>query len=305
MTLHRRHLVHEDGQSVVLATFLLTALLGMAALVIDAGAWFRASRSVQAVADSAALAGAQAIPQNTTTGRSLALQYSTDNGGGVASSDVAFSATYRANDTISVTAHKTEQGFFSRLFGIDTVNMSTTAKVVAADLSQASGVAPFVVDHDHPLLKGAGCPCFNQATSITDTKVGPGAFGLVNLDDHRGGNSPGTLHDWILGESPGPLGLGWYHGDPGAKFNSSQVKSALDDRIGDTLLFPVQDGLQGQGANFEYHVIGFVGFHLTGYDVQGPAAQLFGYFTMVIWDGLPDTTGGTPDYGAHTVYLTQ
>ena len=36
----------ERGQSVVLAVMMLTALLGMAALVLDAGSWFRARRAV-------------------------------------------------------------------------------------------------------------------------------------------------------------------------------------------------------------------------------------------------------------------
>ena len=40
-------------------------------------------------------------------------------------------------------------------------------------------------------------------------------------------------------------------------------------RIGDELLFPVYDKTTGNGPNFEYHVIGWVGFVVTGFDGNG------------------------------------
>ena len=54
------------------------------------------------------------------------------------------------------------------------------------------------------------------------------------------------------------MDLGWYYSDPGAKFNSSHVKNALDARIGDDLLFPVYRSVRGGGANFEYEVVAWV-----------------------------------------------
>ena len=47
------------------------------------------------------------------------------------------------------------------------------------------------------------------------------------------------------------------------------MQSALDDRIGSDLLFPVYRAPAGKGAGFEYEVIGWVGFHLTGYSISG------------------------------------
>ncbi len=61
----------ERGQAAVLALVFLTALLGMAALVLDIGAWYRADRDVQATADAAALAGAQAPPAASAAATSL------------------------------------------------------------------------------------------------------------------------------------------------------------------------------------------------------------------------------------------
>ena len=52
----------ESGQAMVFVAFGLIALVGMAALVIDGGSWYRAQRQLQTAADAAALAGAQELP---------------------------------------------------------------------------------------------------------------------------------------------------------------------------------------------------------------------------------------------------
>ena len=81
----------ERGQSTVLTLVFLTVLLGMAALVLDVGSWYRTKRAAQSTADAAALAGAQALPYDTAGASNLAMQYANKNGGGVLPSGVTFS----------------------------------------------------------------------------------------------------------------------------------------------------------------------------------------------------------------------
>jgi hypothetical protein len=99
--------------------------------------------------------------------------------------------------------------------------------------------------------------------------------------------------------------LGNYYSNPGAKWNSSQISAALNQRIGTELLFPVYDKVTGNGANAQYHVVGWVGFHLTAHSEQGSSGSLTGWFTQVIWDGIEThtTDGSIPDLGARTVKL--
>ena len=66
--------INERGQSMVLALVFLTVLMGMSALVLDVGSWYRAHRAAQSTADASALAAAQVLP-DTTASRSLANQY--------------------------------------------------------------------------------------------------------------------------------------------------------------------------------------------------------------------------------------
>jgi len=88
----------------------------------------------------------------------------------------------------------------------------------------------------------------------------------------------------------------------GAKFNSSQVKNAMDAMIGHNLLFPVYDTVSGGGANLSYHVVGFAGFNLQGYDFQGNSGQIDGWFVHVDWKGA-GTSDTSTYFGATTSQL--
>jgi Flp pilus assembly protein TadG len=297
----------ERGQAAVLCVLFIATLLGLSALVLDVGTWFRGSRASQAAADAAALAGAQALPAAPATAKTLALQYANSkNGGGLTSGDIAVTSSLIANDTISVTVHRTAPGFFSRLLGVTSTSLGAHATARVSGLQQAQYVAPIAVDQADPLISGPGCVCFNKSTSIPLGKVGvPGGFHLLNLDQSKGGTSPKTLADWMLNGFQNALPLGGYFSDPGAKWNSSQIQNALTSRIGSDLLFPVYDKIVGNGANAQYHIVAWIGFYLTGVDARGSSGDLFGYFDSIIWEGLPAQTagGGGPNYGVYAVQL--
>jgi hypothetical protein len=290
----------------VLTVVFLTVLIGMAAIVLDVGSWFRLQRQLQTTADASALAGAHALPDNPAGGISLALQYSTKNGGGVSSGAVSLSSTGVANDTISVKAEKPAAGIFARLFDIDSVDVVARAKARAGVPGEARWAAPIVVDEKHPLISGTGCPCFDEETELDFEKVGPGAFRLVNLDDSKGGVGPADLAVWINSGFDAYMPLQWYYSDPGYKPSSSHVKDALANRIGDELLFPVYRGTRAQGAGFEYEVIGWIGFLLTDYEIRGShTGKLFGSFTQVIWEGILSESSGSEDFGVRAIELIE
>jgi Flp pilus assembly protein TadG len=296
----------ENGQAMVLTVLFLAGLLGMAALVLDVGSWFREKRQLQLTADAAALAGAQVLPGSPSGATSLAFQYAQTNGRPVTASDVSITSDLSSNDSITVQAKSVAPGFFSKLFGINSVNVGASATARAGFASQALYVAPMVVNQTHPLLAGSGCPCFGQQTTLDFSKMGaPGAFGMLNLVGGNGTVGSSQLASEILDGFNQYLPLGLYRSDPGAKFNSSNVQSALSARIGSVLLFPVFDTLTGNGQNAQYNIIGWVGFKLTGYSIQGTNAQLTGSFTQFIAKGIQATSGTTqPDFGVRTIQLT-
>jgi hypothetical protein len=268
----------------------------MAAFVLDAGNWFHSQRRLQGTADAAALAGAQQLPDDPAGAKSMVLSYANQNGGDVAPTDIVVTSTFLRDDTISVKAAKTEQGFFSGVLGITSANIDA---------------------RDHPLIKncdGKGSPQFNQQTTLNFDPMGaPGAFGMLNLDGGQG--TPGTSKeaDWILKGFDKYLPLGPYNSDPGAKFSSSNIRDALTARIGTVLLFPVFKTLTGTGQNAEYDIIGWIGFKLTGFTVNGNNATLTGSFTEFIAQGILAERGGggggddtpSPFFGVKSIQLIE
>lgn len=270
---------NERGQSMVITVVFMVVLLGFAALVIDVGSWYRAHRAAQSTADAAALAGAQVLP-DTQNATALAQQYvnkNSDGGGpgtGGTTPQITITQQGYEPDTITVKVTRPAPGFFAKVFGsaFGSVNVSRTATARAYNVY---GV---------------------------QNEVGPGAFHIINIDGSRGGTSSATLGQWVETGLDAYMPLAWYYSDPGSKFNSGNVRQALDYRIGTDLLFPVYRHVRAQGSGFEYEVIGWVGFHLTGYSIGGKG-KLMGSFTRIIWDGIQSDSSTPDDFGARSISL--
>ena len=307
-----RRLRTNSGQATVLTVLFLTVMVAMLAAVLDVGAWFRADRKLQGTVDAGALAGAQALPDNPGLAIGHALSYANKNGGGVAGSDVVISTTYIPNDTIKVTGTKSAPGVFSRLFGVDSVDVHGGAKARAGTLGAAKYVAPIVVNWKHPKLACTPPPCTGEPTELEYEHLkngqtpsnGAGSFGFINLSGDNGVGSS-QLGDWIENGYQEEMALGTYNTSTGNPFSSSHVRDTLTARIGSEILFPVYKTLTGSGSGAKYEIIGWVGFHLTGLDVQGNNEKLFGWFTRVIWQGLPSTNPNQAAFGAYAVELIE
>jgi hypothetical protein len=296
------------GQAAILSILFLTVLIGATAMSLDVGSWFKAKRELQAQADAAALAGAQGLPQGTDAATALAIQYAQANGGTLTPAGISFSSDITTDDTISVQMSAPAPGFFSKLFGINSVTVGAHAAARTDNINEARFAAPIGVNVSHPYLSGPNCPCFKKATTLTMDLVGPGGFKLLNIDGSTGGTNPHTLAQWMESglDAWMPVNADYYS-DPGAKFNSSGMQQALQDNIGQELLFPVYDRVDQQGSNLYYHVIGWVGFYLTGYTVQGNGGTVSGWFTEMIGEGIQGQTGNNngnaQNFGASSVQL--
>jgi hypothetical protein len=310
----------DCGQATVITVLFLTVLLAMTAAVLDVGSWFRADRALQATVDAAALAGAQDLPKNTGQARAVALAYAGKNGGGVTGESITFESKFTDDDTIVVKGEKPAPGFFSKIIGIDSVTVAAGAKARAAGISSALYVAPIVVDEKHPGLQcpdgngdGHPDPCLGQSQTLTyqhlkanGTPDGAGNFGFINLTGESG-NGTSDLGEQILHGFDQYMDIGDYDARTGNPFSSSNVKGNLELRVGDVLLFPVYRKLSGGGTGAKYQIIGWVGFRLTGMDLQGNKEKLYGEFTDVIWEGIQVTSGGggPPDFGVRAVQLVE
>jgi hypothetical protein len=296
----------ESGQAIVLSAVWMIVLLGMAGLVIDVGSWYRAQRNLQSDADAAALAAAQELPDDTATAGVMAKSYALKNGYTLTDSGISFSGVTAPNDSITIKVKAPAPTYFTKLFGLNSVDVDAKATAKADLLGDARWVAPITVNIKHPLLSGSNCPCFNTQTTLPLDKNGaPGAFGLLDLDEGKG-NGGSTLADWILNGYNAALSLGDHSSNTGAKFNGTGIDQALDARIGTVLLFPVFDKITAQGTGAIYNIVAWVGFHLDSYKINGGnSGTLTGYFTTITWQGMPAiANSGEPNLGARIITLT-
>jgi hypothetical protein len=306
----------QRGQATVLTVVFVTALLGMAALVLDLGSWFQAQRQTQSAADAAALAAAQALPASTGDASSFASDYVAKNGAGTAS--VTFSSANVAYDTVSVHVIRYAPGFFAKLFGISSVDVGEKATARASGLDEAKYVAPIVVNYKHPMLNcdtfnGKPVPCFGVETQLdlvdlhdSGSRNAAGSFGLINLDRNETGNvGASTLADWVVHGFDRYMAIGNYDAAPSANFNNSQFLDALDLRHGDDLLFPIYKTITGPGSGAQYDILGWVGFRVTSITANGSKGVVRGKFTKVIWEGVQSSDGAGLNYGAVAIQLVE
>jgi len=63
--------------------------------------------------------------------------------------------------------------------------------------------------------------------------------------------------------------------------------------------------VKGGGSNFEYRVIGWVGFVVTDHKAQGSKGTIDGYFVRVIWEGIQSESGSDEDFGVRAIELVE
>jgi hypothetical protein len=307
-----KRLRSERGQTMVLTTLFVAALLGIAALVLDLGSWFRNQRDLQAVADAAALAGAQELPEDTSLARSRAIDYTTKNGG--ASPGITFTSTLGGGpDTIRVELERPAPGFFAKVFGVNSVQIRAHAAARASYPSAARWVAPITVNEKHPMLNCNPPPSCWDAGHITEIELehlhrpgsgtASGSFALISLNNSN--VDANTLAEWLLKGYDDFMEPGDYRSAPSANFNNGQFQSALEKRKGTEMLFPIYRKISGSGSTAEYEIVGWIGFVVLEVKGGGANQTLRGYFTRVVWEGLPATTAPAADFGVRSIELIE
>lgn len=303
----------ERGQAFVLTVASLVVLLGMAAVGIDVGSWYQAQRHDQAVADAAALAGAQALPDDPSQAVSLAIDYASHNGMTINASAVTIASTGGPNDTIKVAVKKAEPTMFARVFGITSVDVGARATARSGLPGAARYVAPIVVPTTNPQLQCTPPPC-NGTTTIDLMDLhnpgsgnAAGSFALLDLiPGDNGSVGSGLMSEWMLHGNDQDMPLGIYEAVPSNKYNSSDFQDALVARVGDEVLFPVyQPPIILGGSNAEFNIIGWVAFHIDYQTTHGSGGSLTGHFTRFLAQGLMAAPGTTNNFGVKVVQLVE
>lgn len=322
----------ESGQVIVFVAFILTALVGMAALVIDVGSWYRADRHLQTAADAAALASAQELPTKPSTAVNVAMDYGTvKNGAGLAALSV--NPSIPRPDTIHVSATAEAPGFFARVISAAYNEVTVRAEAEAQVFSPSSlkNVAPIAVKNTASCIV-SNPSCFGPDNPVTlnfdESNIGSSLMGLINVkcnSDSSSGCGPGRTggdeeREMIECDPCNSAALPsnkWYGVKTGGTYGpvGHGLEYAAANEM--TLLFPVFDkSCPGDpscaGEDKSFHIIGWAAFVINPDGVNWPGGSnkvrtLTGYFVTFIATDL--ASGGTlpdpdVDFGVHVITLT-
>lgn len=134
----------ERGSVIVIVALSLTVLLGFCAIVTDIGLLYAQKAHLQNSVDSAALAGAQELPNNPNNAKAIAIDYATRNG----ASDV--NVTFEGNNSkIIVQASKQTPTYFARIWGITEEQISVSARAIMVPPTVLSGAVPLSVQEQN------------------------------------------------------------------------------------------------------------------------------------------------------------
>lgn len=181
----------EEGQVLVLFALMLVVLLGIAALVIDAGMLHLTKSKMQIAADAAALAGAQDLP-NSTSAINTAKDFSELNG---AAKITTFVTTPYKGDSykIEVVCTKNVQYSFARVLGLSDADVS--ARAVAQKIFLPGGYAIFSGGDAELILNGGGIDIVGAVHTNGNFKADGEnitvsntveAVGTITVDDEEG-----------------------------------------------------------------------------------------------------------------------
>jgi Flp pilus assembly protein TadG len=131
----------QKGSIMVIFALVLTVLLGMVALGIEAGSWYAVRAELSKAVDAAALEGAKNISNPYVNPVELAKQIGEANfstgylGTSKTEGSVSFTASLdQGNSTISVAATASAVGIFSRLFGVGSVTVASVGAARKTDV---------------------------------------------------------------------------------------------------------------------------------------------------------------------------
>jgi Flp pilus assembly protein TadG len=135
-----RVLHDESGQTLVFALLAIGTLVAVLALVLDVGSWMRAQRRAQSVADAAALAGAQQLPDQAAAAGTVDSSAVQNNWSGT-----PLQSLFPDGSTIKVVARDDLAGFFAPVAGIFSISIGAQATARAGVSASLPNVAPIAL----------------------------------------------------------------------------------------------------------------------------------------------------------------
>lgn len=279
------------GTAALVVAMFLVILFGLAALVVDLGRLFIVRSELQNGADAGALAGVvELFYHGSDEAEASAVTFATEPGNyritAPRPGPDAVEVSVLGPETLRVLVRRkvgTSAGavptIFARIWGINSAGVEAVAVATMDHRIIGTGPGNLLPFGIHKRLVDAdedGYFDIGNSVNIYPDPLSPGNFGLLDLNG--GSNSNSETVSWIengydevfiLPESTG--GSLELEGDPGISGDS--LSDATNSRVGDRLLFPVFDQVEGSGSNTSFRVVDLVGGIITDVQLTGSESE--------------------------------
>ena len=209
----------ENGAVVVIVALSIVALMMVTALTIDVGSLYEERRFLQTVADSAALAGVQELPENVDGAIEIAIEYASECGFNIDYSNVEVSSTLAENDTITVNAiNPNAPLYFARVIGISQTQVVASATAIVGSPKEYVGVVPWGIPEEeyepgveYVLKYGSGPVGGGPGGNFQPLGIDGTGANEYRHDIIHGADTPLVVGDFVYtetGNMTGPTGQG-------------------------------------------------------------------------------------------------
>lgn len=302
-----RILADEKGSAAIFLALFLTALIGTAALVTDVGLLYVTRMRLVNMADAAALAGAQEMPEDAAKARTVALEYLASNG--IEESDTVEILTSSSNRTIQVKIKRKVHLLFAKVLGVHHSVVEASAKAKVGAPKGLTGVAPLGISNQTLQfgklysLKVGSPPTLAAGFFGALTLGKPGASSYEhNLKyGYQGTLSVGDVVDTESGNMSGPTSNAISY-----RVDQDPTSTIYDFSRDSTriILVPVYEPYQVENdVVYQVKIIGFASFLLDSSPGNGKDNWVNGYFIRNV--AVADTTFTENYYGLKVVKLVE
>jgi len=307
---------NEKGSTIILITILITVLIGMAAMVTDAGAIYMTRARLQNAVDAASLAALQDLPVNPTQAVETALSYAQTDC--PSDSDIDTPQILESDRAVLVSAHKTVNYGLARILGVESKIVDAQAMARLEPITGVRGALPLAVMEDvwtpgqTVVLKGGA-----QETIFNGWRgaISLGGNGASNYEENLKNDYTGLLRQDDLvdveeGNMSGPTQTGTAYRLAGCPhtpactiehYNSDCPRVGIIPVVKEVLLTDKQG--EQTTSKKQVRVCGFALFLLSDVPSNGVDGQITGQFIQGIIEGEADPNG--PDFGVYKARLVQ
>ncbi|HYF82016.1 MAG TPA: Tad domain-containing protein [Clostridia bacterium] len=290
-----KYVKDKKGSSSIILLFMITVIIGLMTLTVDAGLLYLEKSKLQNTVDSVALAAVSVYEEGQEKMLEEAYKYSNFNG--VPPEELTIDIQ-ESNRKVTVNSNKSVSLYFAKIFSISSADVGAKATAVTGPVAAMKGIRPFGVE-DQEFIYGETYTLKNGGGGGTTGNYGAIALGGTGSSTYRNNLINGyNVHALKVGDEieteTGNMDGSTFDGISellGSDFHEhGEDLSQLEVDCPRLIKIPVIDSFSISGRS-TVKIVGFAAFFLDNVVKENGKTEITGRFIKIIGEGVIDETG--------------